>query len=107
MHKLITGIPLPAGAKNLEMERSTLLSFNNCCLISYHLDAPSFAEFLKNPPPGFSNWNPLGEIYIPDHLFTYVQMPHALLSSKKEGKLYSAVLVNPDDDKVYVLSAFN
>jgi hypothetical protein len=62
---------------------------------------------LDKAPPGFLDWKPLGEIGVGPHLFTSAEMHHTKISSKTDGRLYDAVLVDLDHNTVYVMSVFN
>ena len=110
VHKNIVGFPLPDDAKHVEMERPSVFDEwrDDYCIISYNLPAIALPNILSKPPAeGFSSWRPLGEIGVGPHLFTSYEMHHTMISSKTDGRLYYAMLIDLDQNKVYVMSVFN
>jgi hypothetical protein len=100
VHRSIVGVPVPSGASHIEYDSPWRDDYT---IISYSVKKVDLSEM---EPDGFSGWTHLSELYVGQRFFSSTDMPHAWISSRKLGKGYSAIIVDLDHNKVYVVYTY-
>lgn len=99
-------IDLPSNASDIHIYEPKFYSRwkDDFVIIRYTIPGKEIDYFKKRVSEKYSNWEPLGEVFVGGRLFTKAEMPNAMIVQSRIGNIHRGFIINENEVICYYFS---